>query len=94
MNAPPLTGPYKARCRENRARCHDFYKRYDALLANWFLLTSRIQDDLQALRRDLRDELARWRPSQPDPDWNVYADRLNSLCLKSGVPPTSTQAAG
>jgi hypothetical protein len=54
----------------------DFYDRYDLLLANWYSLTSRLQQEVQLIRRDLHDDLARWRPHQPEPDWSAYADRI------------------
>jgi hypothetical protein len=66
--------------REARVKRHDFYHRYDLLLANWYLLTSRIQQEVLAVRQDLHDELASWQPHQPQPDWNAYADRVNTIC--------------
>ncbi len=86
MNTP-LTDSHKP-ARNNgrgRARYRDFYQRYDLLLANWFLLTGRLQQELQFLRMDLHDDLARWRPDQPKPDWNAYADRVSLICKEGGA---------
>jgi hypothetical protein len=68
-----------------RSRSRVFYQRYDLLLASWFLLSRRLQQELQFLRRDLHDDLARWRPDQPKPDWNAYADRVRLICKEGGV---------
>jgi len=89
MNMPTLTG-LQAGSRESRAKCRDFYHRYDLLLANWYLLTSRIQEEILVVRRDLHDDLACWRPYQPEPDWNAYADRVDMICREGGVPPGPT----
>jgi len=83
MNTPSFAGPRQAGGRESRARRRDFYRRYDALLANWYLLTHRIQDEVLSIRQDLHDELARWRPHQPEPDWHAYADRMNAIAAKA-----------
>jgi hypothetical protein len=86
MNTPPLTAMRKPARRNGRSRCRDFYQRYDLLLANWFLLPGRLQQEMQFLRKDLHDDLARWRPDQPKPDWNTYADRVSLICMESGAP--------
>jgi hypothetical protein len=70
---------------ERSARRRDFYQRYDLLLANWYLLTNRIQQEVEQVRQDLHEELAGWRPHQPEPDWNAYADRMNSICCVGGL---------
>jgi hypothetical protein len=62
--------------RENRAKRRDFYHRYDLLLANWYLLTNGIQQQILLVRQDLHDDLASWRPHQPEPDWASYANRV------------------
>jgi hypothetical protein len=85
MYTPPSNETRKAKCRKGRARCRDFYLRYDLLLANWFLLTKRLQQELQFLRLDLHDDLARWRPDQPKPDWSAYADRVSLICKESEI---------
>jgi len=36
--------------------------RYDLLLANWYLLTNRIQQEIEEVRHDLHEELACWQP--------------------------------
>ena len=64
----------------SRAKRRDFYDRYDRLLANWYLLTSRLQQEVQMIRQDLHDDLARWRPHQPEPDWTAYAARVATIC--------------
>jgi len=66
--------------RETLAKRRAFYHRYDLLLANWYLLTNRIQQAILVVRQDLHDDLACWRPHQPEPDWNAYADRVNVIC--------------
>ena len=66
--------------REGRAKRRVFYHRYDLLLANWYLLTNGVQEQIEQVRQDLHDELAGWRPHQPEPDWNAYADRVNMIC--------------
>jgi hypothetical protein len=66
-----------------RAKRRDFYHRYDLLLANWYLLTSRIQQEIESIRQDLHNDLARWRPHLPEPDWNAYADRMNMIAARS-----------
>jgi len=75
----------KADRRQSRAKRRDFYRRYDVLLANWYLLTSRIQEEILSIRQDLHDDLARWRPHQPEPDWGAYADRVGLLGAKVAV---------
>ena len=62
MNTPSFTGLRKGGWREKLAKRRDFYHRYDVLLANWYLLTNRIQQEIERIREDLHDELACWRP--------------------------------
>ena len=71
--------PVRPGTRNRRAMRRDFYRRYDLLLANWYLLTSRIQQEIESIRQDLHNELARWRPHLPEPDWSAYADRMSRL---------------
>lgn len=71
---------------KDRAKRRDFYDRYDLLLANWYLLTNRIQQQIEDVRQDLHDELAGWQPHQPEPDWNAYSDRMNVICREGGCP--------
>jgi hypothetical protein len=86
MNTPLLADPRKAGGRDSRAkRRDDFYRRYDVLLANWYLLTHRIQDEILSIRRELRDELASWGPHLPEPDWRAYADRMSLVAGKAAV---------
>jgi len=68
----------------SRDRRRDFYRGYDALLANWYLLSSRIQENLLVLRDELHEELGRWRPNLPQPDWHAYTDRLNMIVASTG----------
>jgi hypothetical protein len=75
-----MTSPRPQGRRENRAKRRDFYDHYDLLLANWYSLTSRLQQEVQLIRQDLHDDLARWRPHQPEPDWGAYADRVSTIC--------------
>ena len=79
MNTTPAGDLRKADRRESRAKRRDFYNRYDALLANWYLLTSRVQHEIESIRHDLHSDLARWRPHLPEPDWHAYVERLLSL---------------
>lgn len=65
---------------EIRSKRRDFYDRYDLLLANWYLLTNRIQQEMEQVRHELHEELAGWQPHQPEPDWNAYAARMNVIC--------------
>ena len=84
MNALELIGLRTVAGHEVRAKRRDFYDRYDLLLANWYLLTNRIQQEIEEVRQDLHEELACWRPHQPEPDWNAYADRMNMICRAGG----------
>jgi hypothetical protein len=84
MNTPSFIGLRKVGGRENHAKRRDFYHLYDLLLASWYLLTNRMQQEILALRQDLHDELASWRPQQPEPDWDAYADRANMICREGG----------
>ncbi len=73
--------------REERAKRRNFYDRYDLLLANWYLLTRPIQQEVMEVRQDLHEDLASWQPHQPQPDWNAYADRVNTICRAGGFQP-------
>jgi hypothetical protein len=92
MNSPPFTVLRQLGSREKRAKRREFYHRYDLLLANWYLLPNRIQQEIEAIREDLHDELARWRPHEAEPDWNTYSDRVNMICREGGsqLAPGST----
>jgi hypothetical protein len=79
MNTSSVTGLCKVDRRENRAKRRDFYHRYDLLLANWYLLTDRIQQQILLVRQDLHKDLANWRPHQPEPDWASYANRVGTI---------------
>ncbi len=100
MNTPSLTSLRKAGGRETRAKRRDFYHRYDLLLANWYSLTNRIQQEILVVRQDLHDDLACWRPHQPEPDWTTYAERVNMICREGGFQlalvgsPSSASGAG
>lgn len=83
MNAALPPRPRKAGCSQNRAKRRDFYRHYGLLLANWYLLTSRIQNEVESIREDLHDDLARWRPHQPEPDWGVYVDRISLVGVRA-----------
>jgi hypothetical protein len=92
MNTPPIASPRETGCIGSRAERHEFYHRYDLLLANWYLLTSVVQQDIEVIRRDLHDELARWRPPEAEPDWNAYADRMSGLAGATIVKPAAQDA--
>ena len=64
----------------------DFYPCYQALLANWFALSARVQPEMQKVRDDLHEDLAHWQPGQMAPDWNTYAKRMNAICVNGGLP--------
>jgi hypothetical protein len=85
MNTPPASDLRQADRRQSRAKRRDFYNRYDVLLANWYLLTSRLQEEILSIRRELRDELASWRPHLPEPDWHAYVARMNMIVARTGV---------
>jgi hypothetical protein len=57
----------------------EFYRRYDLLLANWYLLSGQVQQQVESIRRDLHADLGNWRPHLPEPDWSVYSRRLQAL---------------
>ena len=90
MNAPVpvLVGLRTVTRHEGRAARRDFYHRYDLLLANWYLLTLRIQQEIEEVRNELHEELACWQPHQPEPDWNAYVDRMNGICRAEGFQQT------
>src|SRR5258708_27924571 len=73
MNAPAVIGLRLVVRNEGRAKRRDFYDRYDLLLANCYLLTNRIQQEIEEVRYDLHDELAYWPPHQPEPHSHHYA---------------------
>jgi hypothetical protein len=87
MNTPTFTGSSHVVKREARAKRRDFYRRYDLLLSNWYLLTNRIQQEIEAVREDLHQDLACWRPHHPEPDWSAYADRMSMICRQGGIRP-------
>lgn len=64
----------------------DFYICYNLLLVNWYALSDWIQQEMQKVRHDLHEELARWQLGQPAPDWSGYAERMNTICRKDGFP--------
>lgn len=84
MSTQLFAAPRNSGRGEIRLKRRDFYQRYDLLLANWYLLTSRIQHDIESIRRDLHDDLARWQPHLPEPDWNAYADRMSLIAARAG----------
>lgn len=88
MNTQPASDLRKADHRERRAKRRDFYNRYDALLANWYLLTHRVQHEIESIRRELHDELAHWRPHLPEPDWNTYAQRMSMVAARTAPQPS------
>jgi hypothetical protein len=67
-------------------RCTDFYSRYNLVLANWFVFSERTRRELQTVRDDLHDELARWQPAKGKLNWNAYAERMNAICRTHGYP--------
>jgi hypothetical protein len=83
MNTQPASDLRKADRRASRAKRRDFYSRYDVLLANWYLLTSRVQHEIESLRQDLHNDLARWRPHLPEPDWHTYAQRMSRIAARA-----------
>jgi hypothetical protein len=64
----------------------EFYCCYDRLLANWFFLSVCIQEEIEHFRHELHDDLARWRPHEPEPDWRAYANRVEAICRQRGFP--------
>jgi hypothetical protein len=80
MSALHVAESHQAGPRQTRANRRDFYRRYDLLLANWYLLTSRVQREIESIRQDLHAELASWQPHLPEPDWSLYALRLRAIC--------------
>ena len=78
-----LTSAVHPGTRDRRAMRRDFYHRYDLLLANWYLLTSRVQQEIESIRQDLHNELARWQPHLPEPDWRAYSDRMSTIARAS-----------
>jgi len=57
----------------------DFYHRYDRLLASWYSLSSQAQRQVDSLRQDLHEDLARWRPQHPEPNWSAYSARVERI---------------
>jgi hypothetical protein len=72
--------------RETPMKRREFYRCYDQLLANWFSLSAWIQEEIQYFRQDLHDDLALWRPQEPEPDWTAYANRVEAICREGGLP--------
>ena len=85
MSTQPFADLRKGAGRESRDRRRDFYRRYDVLLANWYLLTHRVQEEILSIRQELRNELASWRPHLPEPDWSAYVDRMKNICAKAAL---------
>ncbi len=81
MSPPRFADPRKA---GGRAKRRDFYRRYDVLLANWYLLTHRIQEEILSIRQELHHELASWRPHLPEPDWHAYTERMSVIAARTG----------
>ena len=72
-----------------RASCatrRDFYHRYDLLLASWYLLPSSAQRQIESIRQDLHEDLGRWRPQQPEPNWSAYVARVNTIDPMEALP--------
>jgi hypothetical protein len=63
----------------------EFYRRYDLLLANWYLLTGEIQQQVEAIRRDLHVDLGRWQRHLPEPDWSAYSLRLQAVARTAAL---------
>lgn len=63
----------------------DFYRRYDLLLASWYLLSSQAQREIDSIRQDLHDDLGRWRPPQPEPNWSAYTARVETISRKTAL---------
>ena len=85
MNTPPFAELRKAGRVDSRGKRRDFYDSYDLLLANWYLLTNRIQQEIESVRQDLHDELAGWRPHLPEPDWTAYAHRMSMIAARTAM---------
>jgi hypothetical protein len=64
----------------------DFYRSYDHVLANWYSLSEQVRHEADQVRLELHEELARWRPGTARPNWDRYAERINSKCREQGVP--------
>ena len=64
----------------------EFYRRYDLLLANWYSLSTWIQEEIQYFRQDLHDDQSLWRPHLPEPDWSTYANRITAICREAALP--------
>jgi hypothetical protein len=68
-------------------KCTDFYPYYNLVLARWFSFSNGGQQELQRLRHDLHEELARCQAGKPKLDWNAYARRINAICRADGCLP-------
>jgi len=79
MNARSFTDRKNVPHRANCAMRRDFYHRYDLLLASWYLLSSQAQQQINSIRQDLHEDLGRWRPQQPEPNWSAYAARVETI---------------
>lgn len=79
MKAKFFSDHQKASRRASCAMRCDFYHHYDLLLANWYLLSSQAQREIDSIRQDLHEDLGRWRPQQPEPNWGAYAARVQTI---------------
>ncbi|MBV8211320.1 MAG: hypothetical protein JO133_14790 [Burkholderiaceae bacterium] len=82
MDKPSFPDPRKMRS-SSYAKRNDFYQRYDVLLSNWYLLTNRVQREIESIRQDLHHELAQWQPHLPEPNWHAYAQRMDRIAPKT-----------
>jgi hypothetical protein len=71
----------------------DFYLCYNFVLANWFAYPGPTQRELEKVRHDLHAELGRWQPGRPEPDWNAYGERMNTICRRDAFPVPFLRAA-
>ena len=71
----------------------DFYHCYNSVLANWFAYPGPTQRELDKVRHDLHEELGCWQPGRPEPDWNAYGERMNTICRWDAFPVPFLRAA-
>ena len=79
MNGKSLSDHEVVAHRASSAMRRDFYQRYDLLLASWYLLSNQAQREIDSIRQDLHEDLGRWRPQQPQPNWGAYAARVQTI---------------
>jgi len=79
MNARSFSASEKAPQAAICTMRRDFYRRYDLLLASWYLLPSQAQRQMDSIRHDLHEDLGRWRPQQAEPNWSAYAARVETI---------------